>query len=164
MPVIEGLLDKHFVRELKMDGTFNEASFEREYESKWTGDVESAFFNSEKFDKQRKINIPEYKYSNKTPKDGYYIMGVDVGRFGCSTEVVIIKVRPGRGERLIKRVVNIYSFEEEHFGMQALKLKRLFNLYKCRVAVIDGNGLGAGLVDMLTMDTTDPDTGEVLPN
>lgn len=30
-PVIEGLLDKNFVRELKMDGTFNEASFEREY-------------------------------------------------------------------------------------------------------------------------------------
>ena len=34
VPVIEGLLDKNFVRELKMDGTFNEASFEREYESK----------------------------------------------------------------------------------------------------------------------------------
>ena len=34
VPVIEGLLDKNFVRELKLDGTFNEASFEREYESK----------------------------------------------------------------------------------------------------------------------------------
>lgn len=31
VPVVEGLLDKGFVRELKMDGTFNEASFEREY-------------------------------------------------------------------------------------------------------------------------------------
>lgn len=91
-------------------------------------------------------------------------MGVDVGRFGCSTEVVIIKVYPNSSGRLLKRVVNLYSYEEEHFGLQALKLKRLFNKYKCRVAVIDGNGLGAGLVDMLTMDTTDPDTGEVLAN
>ena len=164
VPVIEKLLDKNFVKELKLDGTFNEASFEREYESKWTGDIESAFFESSKFDKNRIINLPEYKYSNKTSKEGYYIMGVDVGRFGCSTEVCIIKVTPAASGAMLKRLVNIYSFDEEHFGMQAIKIKRLFNQYKCRVAVIDGNGLGAGLVDMLTMDTTDPDTGEVLFN
>ena len=91
-------------------------------------------------------------------------MGVDVGRFGCTTEVVIIKVTPGAGDIPRKRIVNIYSFDEEHFGLQSLKLKRLFQQYKCRVAVIDGNGLGAGLVDMLTMDTIDPDTGETLYN
>ena len=164
VPVIEKLLDKNFVKELKLDGTFNEASFEREYESKWTGDIESAFFESSKFDKNRIINLPEYKYSNKTSKEGYYIMGVDVGRFGCTTEVVIIKVTPGSGDIPRKRIVNIYSFDEEHFGLQSLKLKRLFQQYKCRVAVIDGNGLGAGLVDMLTMDTIDPDTGETLYN
>ena len=164
VPVIFGLLDKNFVRDLKMDGTFNEDSFEREYESKWTGDIESAFFSSDRFDKQRKINMPEWKYSNKTSKDGYYVMGVDVGRFGCTTEVVIIKVTPGAGDIPRKRIVNIYSFDEEHFGLQALKLKRIFQQYKCRVAVIDGNGLGAGLVDMLTMDTIDPDTGETLYN
>lgn len=164
VPVIFGLLDKNFVRDLKMDGTFNEDSFEREYESKWTGDIESAFFNSERFDKNRRINQPEWKYSNRTSKDGYYIMGVDVGRFGCTTEVVIIKVTPGAGDIPRKRIVNIYSFDEEHFGLQSLKLKRLFQQYKCRVAVIDGNGLGAGLVDMLTMDTIDPDTGETLYN
>lgn len=164
VPVVFGLLDKNFVRDLKMDGTFNEDSFEREYESKWTGDIESAFFSSERFDRNRRINLPEWKYSNKTSKDGYYLMGVDVGRFGCSTEVVIIKVTPGANELPRKRIVNIYSFEEEHFGMQALKLKRLFQQYKCRVAVVDGNGLGAGLVDMLTMDTIDPDTGETLYN
>jgi len=31
VPVIEGLLDKNFVRDLRMDGTYNESSFEREY-------------------------------------------------------------------------------------------------------------------------------------
>ena len=164
VPVNEGLLSKNFVRDLKMDNTYNEASFGREFESIWAGDVESAFFNSDRFDKNRRINLPEWKYSNRTSKDGYYVMGVDVGRFGCSTEVIIIKVTPAAGDIPRKRVVNIYSFNEEHFGMQALKLKRLFNQYKCRVAVIDGNGLGAGLVDMLTMDTVDPDTGETLYN
>ena len=56
VPVMEGLLDKAFVRELKMDGTFNEASFEREYESRWTGDVESAFFSSDAFERNRVLN------------------------------------------------------------------------------------------------------------
>lgn len=59
VPVIEKLLDKDFVKELKLDGTFNEAAFEREYESKWTGDIESAFFEASKFDKNRIINLPE---------------------------------------------------------------------------------------------------------
>ena len=91
-------------------------------------------------------------------------MGVDVGRFGCSTEVVILKISPLPSGLLLKRIVNIYTFDEEHFGMQAIKLKRLFNLFNCRIAVVDANGLGAGLVDMLTMDTTDPDSGEILYN
>ena len=163
-PVVEGLLDKNFVRELKMDGTFNEASFEREYESKWTGDVESAFFSTAQFDKHRVINLAENQYSNKTSKDGYYLLGVDVGRFGCTTEACVIKVTPAASGAMLKRLVNIYTFDEEHFGLQAIKLKRLFNQYKCKVAVIDGNGLGAGLVDFLTMDNFDPDTGETLWN
>ncbi len=33
VPVVEGLLNKNFVRDLKMDGTFNEDSFDREYNS-----------------------------------------------------------------------------------------------------------------------------------
>ena len=34
IPVLMGLLDKSFIKDLKMDGTFNEASFDREYESR----------------------------------------------------------------------------------------------------------------------------------
>jgi hypothetical protein len=82
VPVVEGLLDKNFVRDLKMDGTFNEDSFDREYNSIWTGDIESAFFSSERFDRQRKIQLPEWKYSSRTSKEGYYILGVDVGKLG----------------------------------------------------------------------------------
>lgn len=33
VPVVEGLLNKDFVTQLKLDGTFNEASFDREYNS-----------------------------------------------------------------------------------------------------------------------------------
>lgn len=164
VPVIEGLLDKDFVSTLRMDGTFNEASFDREYESSWVGDIESAFFESAIFDKYRQLNLPEYRASGRASKSAYYVMGVDVGRKGCTTEVAIIKVTPTPHGGWCKQLVNMYTFDEEHFGFQTIKLKRLFQQYKCRCAVIDANGLGAGLVDFLTMDTTDPDSGEILYN
>jgi hypothetical protein len=49
------LLDKTFLQDLKKDGTFNEASFDREYESKWSGTIEDAFFNGDAFDKNRTL-------------------------------------------------------------------------------------------------------------
>lgn len=162
VPVVEGLLDKGFVRELKMDGTFNEASFEREYESRWTGDVESAFFDSQRFEKYRQLNLAEKQFNKKLNDKGYYVMGVDVGRFDCTTEVVILKVTPTHNNTFVKQLVNIFTIEAENFILQAIKLKRLFNLFKCQCAVVDGNGVGAGLIDLLVVDSNDPDTGEVL--
>jgi hypothetical protein len=53
IPVLVKLLDKNFIKDLKMDGTFNETSFGREYESKWSGTVADAFFNAEVFDRNR---------------------------------------------------------------------------------------------------------------
>jgi len=43
-----------------LQGTFNDESFNREYKSIWSGDVENAFFSSEKFDKYRVLLQPEY--------------------------------------------------------------------------------------------------------
>ena len=65
IPILMKLLDKNFIKDLKMDGTFNESSFEREYESKWSGSVEDAFFNSEVFDRNRILNQPEYEASGR---------------------------------------------------------------------------------------------------
>lgn len=164
IPVMEKLQPRNFIQQLKMDGTFNEASFEREFESHWAGSVDGAFFDPEKFDKYRDIQLAESEYSKKIGEGGYYVLGVDVGRIGCTTEVVVCKVSPAPSGVPRKNIVNIYSFEEEHFGHQAIQIKRLFKKYKCRVAVIDANGLGIGLVDFLVTDHQDPDTGEELGN
>lgn len=64
--------------------------------------------------------------------------------------------------KLLKQVVNIYTIEGENFILQAREIKKIFNNFKCRAAVIDGNGLGAGLVDQLVTDDVDPDTDEKL--
>lgn len=106
--------------------------------------------------------MPEHKYSNKIGKDGYYILGIDVGRFGDQTEVVVIKVSKLNTGKLLKQIVNIFTIEGENFILQAREIKRIFNRFKCRAAVVDGNGLGAGLVDQLVTDDVDPTTDEPL--
>ena len=93
-PVTEGLLDEDFVDQLKLQGTFKEESFDREYRSLWSGDAENAFYSSEKFDKHRVLLQPEYEYSGRSSKNAYYVLGVDVGRIGCTTEVCVFKVTP----------------------------------------------------------------------
>lgn len=84
-PVKEGLLNEDFVDQLKLQGTYNDDSFDREYRSIWSGDVENAFYSAEKFDKHRVLNQPEYEYSGRSNKNAYYVIGVDVGRIGCTT-------------------------------------------------------------------------------
>lgn len=60
----------------------------------WAGNVQGAFFDSEKFDKYRQLNLPEHQYNNRVSSKTYYVMGVDIGRFDDNTEVVIIKATP----------------------------------------------------------------------
>ena len=163
IPVMEGLLKKSFIEDLKLDGTYNDSSFSREYESEWSGDAENAYFSAEKFDKHRILMQPEYEYSAKSSKNAYYVIGVDVGRKGCTSEVCPIKVTPQTQGSAVKSVVNFFSWDEDHFEDQAIKLKKLFYKFKARRLVIDANGLGIGLVDYMVKSQVDPETGEVLP-
>ena len=86
IPVLVKLLSKNFITDLKNDGTFNEASFAREYESQWSGTVEDAFFNGDIFDRNRELAKAEYEATAKSG-NSFYILSADVGRRGCDTVV-----------------------------------------------------------------------------
>ena len=163
-PVAVGLQSKTFITDQKNEGTYNEASFDREYESKWSGTVEDAFFNAEIFERNRILNQPEYEASGRSSKLAYYVLAADVGRKGCDTVICVFKITPQSQGNALKSLVNIYTLSDEHFEDQAIKLKRLFYKYKAQRLVIDGNGMGIGLVDYMIKSQIDPDTGEVLPD
>ena len=164
IPVLVKLLDKTFLQDLKKDGTFNEASFDREYESKWSGTIEDAFFNGDAFDKNRTLQKPEYEHSGRSSVQSFYIVSADIGRKGCDTVACVFKVTPQSMGAAIKSLVNIYTFSDEHFENQAIQLKKLYYKYKARRLVIDGNGLGIGLVDYMVKTQTDPVTNDVYPD
>ena len=164
LPVEVGLQSKTFIQDQKDEGTYNEASFEREYESRWTGDVEDAFFNGELFDRGRILKQPEHEASGRSGKNSFYIISVDVGRKGCDTVACVFKVNPQPQGPSLKSLVNIYTISDGHFGDQALALKKLYYKYKAKRIVIDGNGLGLGLLDYMVKPSIDPDTSDILPD
>ena len=163
-PVAVGLQSKTFIKDQKEEGTYNEASFEREYESRWSGTGEDAFFNSDQFDKNRVLNQPEYEASGRSSKAAYYVLSADVGRKGCDTVVCVFKVTPQPQGSAIKSLVNIYTLTDAHFEDQAIKLKSLYYKYGARRLVVDANGLGIGLVDFLVKPQVNPDTSEIIPD
>ena len=162
-PVGVGLQSKTFITDQKNEGTYNEASFEREYESKWSGTVEDAFFNGEHFNRNRKLLQPEYEHSGRSAAGAYYILSADVGRKGCDTVVCVFKVTPQTQGPAVKTLVNIYTISDEHFEDQAIQLKKLYYKYKARRLVIDGNGLGIGLVDYMVKSQND-ENGDFYPD
>lgn len=163
IPVVEGLQPANFIQNQELDDSMEEGGFEREFGSVWSGNVVGAFFDSTLIDKHRVLNLPEEQYNNKLKGTrGYYLLGVDVGRFDDQTEVVVIKVSPTANNTWVKKIVNIYTIKGQNTLMQAIELKRIFNRFQCRAAVVDGNGLGIGITDSLVLDQTDPDTGDLL--
>ena len=128
----------------------------------WSGDVDNAFFSSQKFDKYRVLLQPEEASSGRTSKDGYYVFGIDVGRVGCTTEVCIFKVTPQVQGAATKTLVNLYTYEAEHFENQSINIKRLYYKYLPRRVAVDANGLGIGLVDYL-VKKQETEEGETLP-
>ena len=164
IPVLVKLLDKNFIRDLKMDGTFNESSFEREYESKWSGTVDDAFFNIEMFERNRILKQPEYEPSGRSSKLSYYVISADIGRKGCDSVACIFKITPQPQGASVKSLVNIETMSDEHFEQQAIWLKKLYYKYKARRLVIDGNGMGIGLVDYMVKKQIDPDTNDIFPD
>ena len=161
--VLLGQYEKTFVQDQKRDETFNEAAFGREYESRWSGTVEDAFFNGEAFDRSRVILQAESEYSGRSTQSSYYVVSVDVGRKGCDSVATVVKVTPQVVGEAYKSLVNIYTFSDEHFEDQALKIKKLYYKFKAKRVVIDANGLGIGLMDYMIKRQVDPVNGDTYP-
>lgn len=163
LSIIEGAAKETWLEDLKLSGSYNESSFDREYNSIWSGDSENAYFSSDMFDKHRKLLQPESEYSARSSKSAYYVLGVDVGRIGCTTEVCVFKVTPQAQGAALKSLVNLYTYDAEDFQSQAIKIKKLYYKYKARCCAIDANGLGVGLIDFMVLAQNDPETGDILP-
>jgi len=163
LPCMHNQLDINFVVEQKESPTFNPMSFQREYESIWTGSSTDSLVSLDDLNKCRILTTPEDK---ATDKDAQYVLSYDVaraeGKMNAQSALVVIKIKEMGNGLYSKQLVNIYSFEGTHFLEQAQFLKRKVNDFKASILCIDSNGLGRGLVDFLVIEIDENPAYEVV--
>lgn len=166
VPMMHGLLDKSYVNDIKTSSTFNEESFAREYLGVWTGGSTESWFQYDKLQRYRKLLNPETHEKIRDSNNQFYLLSVDVGRLSCQTVVSVFKVNI-RANGFFMSLVNMYvlgtTSERKHFELQALDLKKIINDFNPREVVIDGNGIGVGLLDFMIKPTIDLESGITYP-
>lgn len=158
VPMMHGLIDKTYIRKLKMSPSYDERSFGREYLSRWAGESNESWFNFEKIDKHRKLKNPEKKSTLRRDIKQFYLISADIGRIHDQTVACIFKVTV-INDKYYASLVNIKVLGRENntktFYQQCIDLKQLINDFKPKEVVIDTNGLGIGLAEEMTRTQTD---------
>lgn len=165
IPVMHGLIDKEYVRKLKMSPSYSDQTFASEYMGVWQGGSEESWFQFEKISKYRKIKNPEWTQKFKESPSVFYLISVDVGRLSDQTVATIFRVNI-RDNKFYATMVNIevlgLKAETKTFNQQAIDLKKLIARYNPIEVVIDCNGLGIGLADEMIRTQVD-ERGLTLP-
>lgn len=141
-------------------------SFAQNYESKWVGASDGALVNINKLMNCRTLTSPISKSSNSEEE---YYLGVDVARSQKTSNnqsfIAVVKVNRTKDKSKIVSMdlVNLINIPNiMNFTAQACEVKKYKMLYNAQAVVVDGNGLGAGLIDELLKESFDPITKESL--
>lgn len=141
-------------------------AFAQNYEQEWVGCSDGALVNINRLMNCRCLTVANNASLNDNEE--YYI-GVDVARSqktsnNQSSAVVGRVIRNSDKSRIISiDIVNIIKIPNIlNFTAQAIRVKQIQKRYKAKMVIVDGNGLGSGLVDELLKESIDPMTGENL--
>lgn len=141
-------------------------AFDQNYGGRWTGSSSNSLVNINKLMNCRSLTAPIFKQEHKTDE---YFMGVDVARSQHTNNnqsfVVVGRVirNPSTNRIISIDIVHLYHISNiMNFTAQACVIKKIKNAFNAKVVVVDGNGLGAGLIDELLKNSFDPITQEPL--
>lgn len=150
------LLDK----KAKLSPTF----FALNYQSRWVGAADNALVDINKVMKLRVLPKPDVR-----PDKNYeYLISMDVARSSSDSNnqssIAILKYKRGKKGNVTNiKLANIFNLPNGlNFSAQTVELKRVANLYKPKVVVVDTNGIGSAIKDEALKSTLDPITGEDL--
>lgn len=150
---------------LKKKKEMSPIAFAQNYESRWVGCSDSALVNINKLMSCRSLTTSK----ERAKADDEFYLGVDVARSqntnNNQSSVVVAQVKRNTDKTKIVSVdiVNIVNIPNiMNFTAQACIVKDLKKRYNARVVVMDGNGLGAGLIDECLKENFSPITNESL--
>jgi len=124
VPLHYGLINKETLMDQRYSNTVSEDSFARESLSIWSGNSADAWLDSRRLNRHRSLLYCE-REAHKLPDGGFYLIGVDVARYGANTAVMVVKVLPGV-QRFKKNVVYTEVIHGENYiTVQAPRIKKL---------------------------------------
>lgn len=148
----------------------------------WFGDLDGTFFDFDTVSKNRKIAYPmlpdeeaikllDAKKVKIPPKQNgeKRLLSVDLALMASTknkndaSAIFINQLIPTKAGRYTSNFVYTESAEGAHTADQALRIRKLYEMYMCDYIVIDVKGVGFGIADSLVRDINDPETGEVYP-
>lgn len=182
LSIEEGLLDADTVLDEMSETDFSDIKFSMEYEALFYGSVEDAFFDFASVSKNRRIKypmlpdkiagiLPSSQSIRIVPKKSgeKRILSVDIAlmsskkRKNDASAIFVNQMLPTKAGRYVSNIVYADCCEGMHTADQALLIRKLFDEYECDYLVIDANGVGAGVADLLLRDIPDPETGDIYP-
>lgn len=150
---------------LKKKKEMSPVAFAQNYESRWVGSADHSLVNINKLLDCRSLTDTQVEAK---PGDEFYL-GVDVARSqntnNNQSSVCVAKVKRNKGKTRIVSIdiVNIINIPNiMNFTAQACIIKQIKKRYNAQAVVMDGNGLGAGLIDQCLKESFDPITNESL--
>lgn len=179
LPIREGYYPKTQVQDEMSESDFDPIAFSMEMECLWYGESEKAFFSYEELDNARQISKPLYprsicqkfhklksmQYRPKQPGE-VRLLCIDVALMGgrkndasCFSVIQLFQ----NGTQYQRELTYMCMMESAHTLDQALHVFRLYYDLDCDYIVIDAQGVGAGVADMLFVPMLDSERGEAYP-
>ena len=140
-------------------------AFAQNYESKWVGAANGALVNINKLMDCRNFTVPMIKSNSLSDE---FFIGVDVARSESTannqSSVAICRVKRNNAGRVasIELVNTINISNTKNFETQACEIKKYKRDFNAKYVIVDGVGVGSGLIDELLKESFDPISGENL--
>ena len=172
----ENLLSREQIEDEMSESDFDPLKFSMEMDCLWFGDTDGAFFTFEDISNRRKLKTAVYPASisnNKNLKipdlvtNERRILSVDIALMASKKQnndasaIIINSAIPTNNDNYTSNVIYMENHEGLTTDELALVVRKLYDMYKCTDLVIDTNGVGLSVFDMLIQDMVDPTTGEL---
>lgn len=170
----EGIYDKQRIIDEMTEETLNEIHWMMEYEAKWFGESESAFFKFENLEANRKepdalypqdtLDLIGNKITNPKKKENEIrILAADIALMGGdendASAFTLLQLKPN-GNKYERYVTYMETMDGGHSESQAIRIQQLRHDFDVDYIVLDTNGVGAAVLDPLMTPLYDEERGE----
>ena len=182
LSISEGLLDPDVVESDMLESDYSEIRHLMEYEAVFYNSSEDAFFDFSTVSKNRHIQYPmlpssmsamlksnsAIRIQPKQPGEKR-LLSADIALMASTrhsndaTSIHITRLIPTKAGRYTVNLVYTEPNEGLRTEEQALNIRKLYEEYDCDYIVLDAKNVGLAILDFLSNDISDPETGEIFP-